>query len=337
VHAASCDEQDRRADAQALLDGAIEQGRVRAQCRIEPFDREQCVEEVAEQLAGRRQATRDEVSRERARLGARKADTVDLELHEPRHDIGAFLAGAQRRFAGVDLRVDVAREFGERVGEALTAVGAVPEWELALHQLLRHAGEVVGVLRREPEQVDSDAVGQRHGVARNEVDGRAGRGLRPHGEQRVRSRAHERFGVVHDFRRQCRHHHPSHATVFGRVELAEDTVLERDHDAGCLHARRVRERVGVAEHRAARIVLCHVRHPAGDRRNRSLGAQLAQQREVVTAAATERIEVGGVAHAGIVANLGRLRVRPARVTSLEVLDDVLRVCNRQAVAFELDA
>ena len=145
--------------------------------------------------------------------------------------------------------------------------------------------------------------------ARDEVDRRVGRGLGQRREQRVRGRAHERFGVVDDLRRQRRHHHPSHAAVFGRVELAEDAVLERDHDAGCLHPRGVRERVGVAQHRAAGIVLRHVRHPAGDRRNRSLRAQLAQQREVVTAAAAERIELRGVAHPGIVANLGRLRVQ----------------------------
>ena len=95
--------------------------------------------------------------------------------------------------------------------------------------------------------------------------------------------------------------------------------------------------VGITQHRATRIVLRHVRHPAGDRRDRALLAQLAQQREVVTATATERIEVGGVGHAGIVANLGRLRVQPDAKASLEVLDDVLRVRDRQAVAFELDA
>ena len=125
--------------------------------------------------------------------------------------------------------------------------------------------------------------------------------------------------------------------MLGRVELAEDAVLERDHDAGRLHPRGVRERVGVAQHRAAGIVLRHVRHPAGDRRNRSLRAQLAQQREVVTTAAAERIELRGVAHPGIVANLGRLRVQLDANESLEVLDDVLRVRDRQPVALELDA
>ncbi len=82
VHTTARDEQDRRADPQALLDGVIEQGRVGSDRGVEPFDREQRVQEVPEQLAGRRQAAGDEVPREGTRLRAREADTVDLELHQ---------------------------------------------------------------------------------------------------------------------------------------------------------------------------------------------------------------------------------------------------------------
>ena len=131
---------------------------------------QELVQHVAEQLARRRESTGDEVARERARLRARQTHTVDLELDEPGHDIRARLRLVAVLLACVDLLVDVTREFGERVGEALAAFGAVPQRELALHQLLRQACEQVGVLRREAEQVHGDAVRQRHSEGGDEVD-----------------------------------------------------------------------------------------------------------------------------------------------------------------------
>ena len=68
--------------------------------------------------------------------------------------------------------------------------------------------------------------------------------------KRGRGLGDERFGGMDDLRCHRGDHDPAHGGVTRRVELAEEPVLGRDVDARCLHPRRVRERVGVAQQRA---------------------------------------------------------------------------------------
>ena len=69
----------------------------------------------------------------------------------------------------VDLLVDVPGELGKRIDEAFAPIGAVAQRELALHQLLRHPRDLIGVLGGESEQVHGHAVRERHGERGDEV------------------------------------------------------------------------------------------------------------------------------------------------------------------------
>ena len=225
----------------------------------------------------------------------RQTHAVDLQLDQPGHDVVASVSRGERPLAFVDLLVDVLRELGERVGESLSPLGAVPERELALHQFLRQTGDAVGVVGREPEQMDSDTVRERHGERGDEVGTRRAVQLV---EEVVGRRAHERLRFVDDRRRQRGDHHAPHERMLRGVELAEDAVLERDDDARCLHSRRVRERRGVAHDRTALRPARHVRQVAGDSGDGAARAQLPEQRPRVLAPA-ERIELGRLGHLGI--------------------------------------
>ena len=119
----------------------------------------------------------------------------------------AGVSRGERPLAFVDLLVDVLRELGERVGESLSPLGAVAERELALHQFLRQTGDAVGVVRREPEQVDRDTVRERHGERGDEVGTHRAVQL---GEEVVGRGADERLRFVDDRRRQRGDHHAPH-------------------------------------------------------------------------------------------------------------------------------
>jgi hypothetical protein len=276
VHAAAGDEEDRGRDPQTLLDGVGERALVGAHRAFEVGDFEHLVEEVAEELARRREPAGDEVTDERTKLVAAQSLAVDLELEKPGEDVvGDVLASLELVRAALDLVVDVPRELRERGGEPLAALGSVRAGKLAHHERARPRRDRVGVLGREAEEVDRDAVGQRHRERRHQISAAGDR----HAVEETLGRApDERLGGVDDLGGEGGDHDPTNRGVVGRVELAEDPVLFRDLDAGRLHPGRVRERVGVAQHPTAFGMPGDVVHAARDGRHRTVPAQLLQQR-----------------------------------------------------------
>ena len=297
AHAAAREEQDRRREPEALLDRDGDTRAIRAQRGLGRGRAERLVQQVAEELAGRREATGDEVAHEGAQLLRRQGRVVDLEADEAaEHVVGRVIrARFELRAARRDAIVDVAGELRERGREADAALGAVEGGEGALHELLRPARDLVGNGGVEAEQVHRHPVRQHGRVRRDEIEavGREG------AEQRGRGLGDEGLGGVDDLGRHRSDHHSAHGGVARRVQLAEEAVFLGDLHSRSLHPRRVGERLGVAQHRARLLVTRHVPQTARKRRDRALGAEFPQRvPRVAGHRGVEGVEHGGSLSSG---------------------------------------
>ena len=231
--------------------------------------RQELVQQVAEQLARRREAARDQVAHQRAHLAERELFAVVVELEEPgEHVVGC---GPVRELGGAlgDVRVDVSGELGKRAGEALAALGAIRRGEGALHQALRPRRELRSVGGIESEQVQCHAVGELHGERGDQIGRRArdgveeARGRRAHERLRLRARPSVRAPSPSPGERAC--------GAAGRARRAVDPQPGSRHRAPSYPSRSRRWRCR-ARRRDTRRDASRIACPSRSRRRRSLCA-----------------------------------------------------------------